>query len=732
MADQNTRISPETLIAEYQRGQQYNSGIDLTDRVQRSEDFFIGNQWKDVNAPDLDKPVFNILKRVGNFFISNIVSDDIGISLEPFFRQEEPTLSPAAPLAGAGGAPMGAGAGAMPGDGLAGLPGLAGPEGGPAGLMGMQSGPAAGPAGGAVWTAQQLGDQLPQLLKRQLDQAMEMMKVKPKHRYFLRDALVDGDGCFHFFFDPDADPQGYRGAVGTPGMIRCELLDNTGVYFGNPQSQDVQSQPYLLLQFRVPVEKAKETARKNGAENWQSIGENQDEGGVNLDDETGKTTVLRRYWKAKAAGAAKAGGGVSPREDGVENGGPAREAVDERGQAGGAESTREAARLMGAVGAESTREAARHDGARRMGAADAAAESEGGEEHVWFCEASADGVEITPPTDTGLTLYPLVWMCWERVKNRYHGQSAVEGLLPNQIAINKLYAMAIQSVKLTAFPKIVYDKTKMAQYSNRVGDVVGVTGDPTRAVAAAIQGANMSPQVTALLQDVISTTRDTMGASDAALGNINPENTSAIIAVQRATSMPLELQKLDFYRIVEDEVRIWLDMMAACYGVRPVDVEVPAGMQAGGMLPPGGAMGLAGMMAGPGMMGPQAERKPRTQRVLFDFGSLAGMAMRLNVEIGGASYWSELNEVSTADALISKGIITDPLDYLERVPDGYIKDKAGLIESIEAQRRQAEQLQQAQAMMQMGMGGGMGAGGMPAGAPVPQAPGGAGMPGAMG
>lgn len=119
-------------------------------------------------------------------------------------------------------------------------------------------------------------------------------------------------------------------------------------------------------------------------------------------------------------------------------------------------------------------------------------------------------------------------------------------------------------------------------------------------------------------------------------------------------------------------------------------------------------------------------------REMFDFGSLAGMAMRLNVEIGGASYWSELNEVSTADALISKGIITDPLDYLERVPDGYIKDKAGLIESIEAQRRQAEQLQQAQAMMQMGVGGGMGAGGMPAGAPVPDAPGGAGLPGAMG
>lgn len=689
MAGQGTRIMPGQLIAEYQRGQQYNSGIDLAERVQRNEDFFVGDQWKDVNAPDLDKPVFNILKRVGNFFVSNIVSDDIGISLEPFLRQEEAgagdTLSHAPAVPGAGGA--------------AGLwSGPAGMDGGRMGTQAAAGAPGAAVGGQHIWTAQELGDQLPQLMKRQLDQAMELMKVKPLHRYFLRDALVDGDACFHFFWDPDADPQGYRGAVGTPGMIRCELLDNTGVYFGNPQSQDVQSQPYVLLAFRVPVKRAQETARANGEEGWESIGEDRDEEGINLDDEQGKTTVLRRYWKAKTPGGRAADGAGE----------------DEAGETDPAAGVQRNGR-DGAAPWED----------RRPETADQSAD---GEEHVWFCEASADGVQITPPTDTGLTLYPLVWMCWERVKNRYHGQSAVEGLLPNQIAINKLYAMAIQSVKLTAFPKIAYDKSKLRQYSNRVGEAVGVTGDPTRAVAAVLQGANMSPQVTALLQDVISTTRDTMGASDAALGNINPENTSAIIAVQRATSMPLELQKLDFYRIVEDEVRIWLDMMAACYGVRPVDVEVPAGMQAGGMLPTGGAAGLAGMMAGPGMMAPQAERKPRTQRVLFDFGSLAGMAMRLNVEIGGASYWSELNEVSTADALFSKGIITNRVDYLERVPDGYIKDKAGLIESIEAQERQAQQLQQAQAMMQMGMG----AGGMPAGAPVPDAPGGAGLPGAMG
>ncbi|MFR1356156.1 MAG: hypothetical protein ACLSBB_02370 [Ruthenibacterium lactatiformans] len=78
-----------------------------------------------------------------------------------------------------------------------------------------------------------------------------------------------------------------------------------------------------------------------------------------------------------------------------------------------------------------------------------------------------------------------------------------------------------------------------------------------------------------MIDKVIEYTRDTMGASDAALGNVTPDNTSAIIAVQKATSMPLELQRQDFYCFVEDSVRIWMDMMAQNYGVRMVRMKAP-------------------------------------------------------------------------------------------------------------------------------------------------------------
>lgn len=74
---------------EYEKARSYNEAIDLYNTVEKNEDFYIGEQWRGVHAPNLDKPVFNILARVVKFFISSIMSDDIGVSLEAFDETEE-------------------------------------------------------------------------------------------------------------------------------------------------------------------------------------------------------------------------------------------------------------------------------------------------------------------------------------------------------------------------------------------------------------------------------------------------------------------------------------------------------------------------------------------------------------------------------------------------------------------------------------------------------------------
>jgi len=83
-----------------------------------------------------------------------------------------------------------------------------------------------------------------------------------------------------------------------------------------------------------------------------------------------------------------------------------------------------------------------------------------------------------------------------------------------------------------------------------------------------------------MVDRTINYSRDMMGASDAALGNVKPENTSAILAVQKASSAPLELQRLAFYQFVEDAFRAnFLETLSV--GLHPVNIVSGTGITYG-------------------------------------------------------------------------------------------------------------------------------------------------------
>ena len=82
-------MTPQKIWDEYLKGEDYHSQIDLHETVRKNEKFYNGDQWDGVNAPDLEKPVINIFKRAVTYMGSQIISDDIGVSLEPFTENEE-------------------------------------------------------------------------------------------------------------------------------------------------------------------------------------------------------------------------------------------------------------------------------------------------------------------------------------------------------------------------------------------------------------------------------------------------------------------------------------------------------------------------------------------------------------------------------------------------------------------------------------------------------------------
>lgn len=476
---------------EYEKAQLYNDSLGLAKRVETNENFFLGKQWEGVNAPELDKPVFNVLKRVVNYFISMLVTDRVGLSLSLFNRK-----------------------------------------------------------------ADGVNRVMLKALEMQVEQVMEMTKFPSAMRQVLRDAAVDGDGCLHVFFDPEAE----TGWEYEQGLLDLEVMKNTAVFFGNPQNDDVQKQPYLLLESRKTLEAVKDEMKRNRRPKAEI---DQIQPDYRYNDTTGeenKVTVVTKYWK------------------------------------------------------------------------------EGG--RVWHLKCTKQGM-IKKPTATPMKLYPICYMSWERVKDSYHGVGVVDGLIPNQIAINKMAALAQRFIRQQAFPRVFYNKAKLDHWKEGIMPL-GVTGDPRDVVYSDNHSRDMSSQVSEYFDKFIANTRDLMGASDTALGNVRPENTSAIIAVQKATAVPLELVKQAYYAFVEDFIRIAIDQMRCFYGKRTILATSDTGEQ---------------------------------EEIPFDFGVLEHMVLCYRVDVGAASYWSEMTSIETLDNLFEKNLL-DPLTYIEGIPAHLIPNKA--------------------------------------------------------
>ena len=417
-----------------------------------------------------------------------------------------------------------------------------------------------------------------QVVNSELRALFKVNKLPNLSRIMMRNAAVDGDGCMFTYFDPDAP----TGLDGIKGAIKTEIIDNTRVLFGNPNSRDVQSQPYIIIWKRRQICDVKDEARANGLseEEIQNISADTDDNNSRMDSYVDdKCTVLTKLWRDKKTGT------------------------------------------------------------------------------IWGCEVTK-GAVIRKPYDVRIKSYPVTWICWDYVQECYHGQALITGLIPNQEFINKAYAMAMLSQMTSAFPTKLYDRTRITKWTNQVGAQIAVDGS-VEGVAKILEPAQISPQIAQFINSTIENTQSLTGATAAALGNTRPDNTSAIIALQRAAAIPAEITKQNLYECLEDLGRIYIEFMAAYYGTRPVDI--PAAVAVGDEI-------AQFANANVGMM--QQE---------FDFAQLEDCPMTIGLDVGASSYWSEVASMQTLENLLQLGLIT-VADFLERIPDGYVAKRQELLD----------------------------------------------------
>lgn len=503
---------------------------------------------------------------------------------------------------------------------------------------------------------------------------------KFKMDYRLRDALFDGavtgDYCAHFWYDPDAMP--YGGAFGAHrGEIQMELVDGINVMFGNPNDRRVEEQPYILIVGRDTVEhlrweaerfqknkklyksgKANESKPDTMESEFQPDQENQDFTGVGgkteiISDDNGKALYVLLYTKTSQEVDKLDDEGNTVYEDVLDkNGDPVYEegVLDAYGEP---VPKRKAVRVI--------------------------------ETTVHVTKATRTAI-IYEDVDTGLTRYPIAWGNWEKQKNQYHGRALVTGLIPNQIFINQMFATAMRHLQLMAFPKTVYNADLISSWTNEVGQAIGVRGlQPGQAisqVAYNLQPAEMSNQIFTLIDKAMAYTKECLGATDAQMGNVKPDNTSALMVLQTNAEVPLENIRSGVYEWIEDIGGILLDFMGTYYGTRPVVVdqefkEFITGPDGSPQIDPQTGQ----------MMTQNIVRKVLKE---FDFSQFKHLWLNLRVDVGATTYFSEIAMTQTLDNLRADGTL-DVIQYLERIPDKLIPKKQELIDELKGRIAEGKQ-----------------------------------------
>ncbi len=412
----------------------------------------------------------------------------------------------------------------------------------------------------------------------------EKLNFRTLKKDALRKASITGDMCAHVIFNQSKKP--YRGfAPKVSGEIEIELIDATNVLFGNANERSVEKQPWIVLVGRDTVANLKREAKQMKAK-----GKVED---IRKDDDT--EHLLTDY------------ASVEVDIEGDETGKAKYIYVYEK-------------------------------------------EIKNDEVKIYVTKCTKDAI-IYEKVDTGCTRYPIAFGNWFKQDNTYHGRGLVEGMCPAQISLNKLAAMCIYYQMMTAFSPVIYDGDMIEEWTNEIGvayEVKNLDGKSLNEVAKYMTPGNMSSSIVNVMELVLQYMKDSMGVSDASLGNIDPKNTSAILAVQKSTAVPLENVKDNLYDFVEQIVLILLDMMATKYGTRPVVISGDNGAR---------------------------------ELIDYDFGKLKGMDIKLGIDVGETSYFSELSMLQTLDNLL-QGQYIEFIDYLERIPNEMFPNKAEYISKI--------------------------------------------------
>ena len=226
------KTTPKAIFNEYQQGNNYKASVGtlgIFEQTKINERFFIGDQWYGAQCGN-SRPLVrnNVIKRIGEYKMSSIGAAPVTVNYSaegvPSTQDMKKSVKETQAL--------------------------------------MINGEYQMPNQPDNIEISVITDALSSYQKT----TAERLKFDLKNEQLLRNAYVSGTGIAYTYWDNEIDTglyadQGRTKAI--KGDIAFEILDVENVVFGDPNNDDVQSQPFILISQRLDVEAVRREAKRN-------------------------------------------------------------------------------------------------------------------------------------------------------------------------------------------------------------------------------------------------------------------------------------------------------------------------------------------------------------------------------------------------------------------------------------------------------------------------------------
>lgn len=444
------------------------------------------------------------------------------------------------------------------------------------------------------------------------------------------DAVKKGCYFYHYFWDAEA--RGKRGNV--EGALRCEIIDPLNIFFANPREHDEQKQKWILIASREDVSAVR--AKADSDVDVESIVADAQDDKYGTPEQEGDRlcTVLTRYFRrdgevycemATKGAIIKAPFPISP----------------------------DIAAARAALGVDGDGDGAGIDAPNNH-----------------LPDKAETDMEL--PKSPAAYLYPIVAGSYESREDSIYGIGEVEGLIPNQKAINFFLAMALLNAQENAWGKYIVLPGALGHQTikNEPGQVLtdySKTGKGIRKMTEQ----TMQAQPLQLVDTLTSLTRVVTGSSEVMTGeSIGSSMSGAAIAqLQSQALIPTEELKESFWIVKEKQGKVLAQFFKLFYSDKEFTYEDDIPVR-------DGTGAIAYDTAGNVMM----ER--RHVSASFNGGDFSDVDFDVVVEATGGTKASAAGDISALDNLLAQNRIS-LRTYLDAYPNDSLSNKAKIIKGVE-------------------------------------------------